>query len=106
MLLLFLVLSDSPEVNIHSRLACLTSNVNTLINVTMRQDLLYPPPMSFVQLIHRMATSLPYYQINAYVLSTYGVLRSRLGSGESVQDTQEAPTLTAGEGSHTGGGGY
>lgn len=60
--------------------------------------------MSFVQLIHRMAISLPYYQINASLLSTYGALCSRLGPGKSVEDTREGSTLTTQEGSHTEGG--
>ena len=42
------------EVNIYRRLACLTSNINTLINATIQQLLLYPN-RSFVLLKCRIA---------------------------------------------------
>lgn len=60
-------LSVSTEFNMYSRLACLMSNINTLIKVTTRY-LLYSN-VSFVQLICKMA--LHFLTINS--ISTYWV---------------------------------
>lgn len=87
--LLSLALSVSTELTYTVDQLC-----NELISGTMQQHLIYPN-MSFVQLIYRMATSLLFYQLNTYLLSTYCVLSSELDSGECVQDTQGASALTA-----------
>lgn len=59
----------STEVNIYRRLACLMSNINILINATMRQPLLLPQQV-LCSAYMQDGTSLPYYQLNTYLLST------------------------------------